>query len=196
MLANGLWANACSVQAALGGEKVRLQPPRHEALYALRVHYQCRDGRWLLLSIAADEWRWEKFKTCFDAPILDEPRFATSPSRDGHARELVTILDQLFAQHDLAHWRKTLDDAGIIFGVVGRVDDIRHDEQVLAAGYLRRYVDEPDLWTIDSPFFVAGQEKVPPRTAPAVGENSEEVLRAAGYDESEIQALRAAGVIG
>jgi len=39
-------------------------------------------------------------------------------------------------------------------------------------------------------------EKVPPRTAPAVGENSEEVLRAAGYDESEIQALRAAGVIG
>ena len=87
-------------------------------------------------------------------------------------------------------------DAGIIFGVVGRVDDIRHDEQVLAAGYLRRYVDEPDLWTIDSPFFVAGQEKVPPRTAPAVGEHSEEVLRAAGYDESEIQALRAAGVIG
>ena len=43
-----------------------------------------------------------------------------------------------------------------------------------------RYVDEPDLWTIDRPFFVAGQEKVPPRTAPAVGENSEEVLRAAG----------------
>ena len=59
-----------------------------------------------------------------------------------------------------------------------------------------RHVDEPDLWTIDSPFFVAGQEKVPPRTAPAVGANSEEVLRAAGYDESEIQALRAAGVIG
>ena len=102
----------------------------------------------------------------------------------------------LFTQHDLAHWRKTLDDAGIISVLVGRVDDIRHDEQVLAAGYLRRYVDEPDLWTIDSPFFVAGQEKVPPRTAPAVGENSEEVLRAAGYDESESQKLRAAGVIG
>ena len=30
----------------------------------------------------------------------------------------------------------------------------------------------------------------------AVGENSEEVLRAAGYDESESQALRAGGVIG
>jgi crotonobetainyl-CoA:carnitine CoA-transferase CaiB-like acyl-CoA transferase len=108
----------------------------------------------------------------------------------------VAILDELFAQHDLAHWRKTLDDAGVIFGVVGRVDDIRNDEQALAAGCLRRYADEPDLWTIDSPFFIAGQDKVPLRTAPRVGEHSEEVLRAAGYGEAEIQALRAAGVLG
>src|SRR5688500_5301049 len=43
----------------------------------------------------------------------------------------------LFAQHDLAHWRKTLDGAAIICVLVGRVDGIRHDEQVLAAGYLR-----------------------------------------------------------
>src|SRR5437899_123149 len=83
-------------------------PPRHEALSALRAHYQCRDGRWLLLSIAADEWRWEKFKTCFNAPELENERFATNASRDKHARELVTILDKLFAEHDLAHWRKKL----------------------------------------------------------------------------------------
>ena len=92
-------------------------------------------------------------------------------------------------------WRKTLDDAGLIFGVVGRVDDIRHDEQVLAAGFLRPYADDPDLWTIDSPFFVAGQDKVPPRRAPAVGQNSDEVLREAGYSEAEIAALRAEGIV-
>ena len=195
LLANGLWANACSVQAALCGDEVRPQPPRHEALSALRVHYQCRDGRWLLLSIAADEWRWEKFKTCFDAPVLEAERFATNASRDKHARELVTILDKLFAEHDLAHWRKKLDEAGLIFGVVGRVDDIRHDEQVLAAGFLKPYADDPQLWTIDSPFFLAGQEKVPPRRAPGVGQNSDEVLREYGYSDEEIAALRADGVV-
>ena len=177
-------------------DEVRPQPPRHEALSALRVHYQCRDGRWLLLSIAADEWRWEKFKTCFNAPVLDGERFATDAGRNRHARELVATLDKLFAEHDLAYWRKTLDDAGLIFGVVGRVEDIRHDEQVLAAGFLRPYADNPELWTIDSPFFLAGQEKVPPRTAPAVGQNSEQVLREVGYGEAEIAALRDAGVIG
>ncbi len=195
LLANGLWANACSVQAALCGDAVRPQPPRHEALSALRVHYQCRDGRWLLLSIAADEWRWEKFKTCFNAPVLDDERFATNAGRDRHARELVAILDTLFAEHDLAYWRKTLDDAGLIFGVVGRVDDIRHDEQVLAAGFLKPYADDPELWTIDSPFFLAGQEKVPPRRAPAVGQNSDEVLRQYGYSDAEIAALRAEGIV-
>jgi formyl-CoA transferase len=144
LLANGLWANACSVQAALCGDEVRPRPPRHQALSALRVHYQCRDGRWLLLSIAADEWRWEKFKTCFNAAELDDERFATNAGRDKHAHELVTILDRLFAEHDLAYWCKTLDAAGLIFGVVGRVDDIRHDEQVLAAGF-KPYADDPEL---------------------------------------------------
>jgi crotonobetainyl-CoA:carnitine CoA-transferase CaiB-like acyl-CoA transferase len=88
-----------------------------------------------------------------------------------------------------------LDEAGLIFGVVGRVDDIRHDEQVLAAGFLQPYADDPDLWTIDSPFFLAGQDKVKPRKAPAIGENSDEVLRQYGYGESEIAELRAAGVV-
>jgi crotonobetainyl-CoA:carnitine CoA-transferase CaiB-like acyl-CoA transferase len=195
LLANGLWANACSVQAALCGDEVRPQPPRHEALSALRVHYQCRDGRWLLLSIAADEWRWEKFKACFDAPVLDDERFATNPGRDRHAHELVAILDKLFAEHELDYWRKKLDDAGLIFGVVGRVEDIRHDEQVLAAGFLKPYADDPELWTIDSPFFLAGQQKVAPRRAPGVGQNSDEVLREYGYSDEEIAALRADGVV-
>jgi formyl-CoA transferase len=197
LLANGLWANACSVQAALCGDAVRPQPPREQALSALRVHYQCKDERWLLLSIAADEWRWEKFKTCFGSPKeLDDERFATDPLRNKHAHELVAIFDRLFAEHDLAHWRQVLDEAGIIFGIVGQVDDIRHDEQALAAGFLKPYADDPALWTIDSPFFLAGQDKVPPRTAPMTpGQHSDEVLRQYGYGEAEIAALREAKVV-
>ena len=42
LLANGLWANGCSVQAALCGDPVAPQPPREAAVNALRVHYRCR----------------------------------------------------------------------------------------------------------------------------------------------------------
>jgi crotonobetainyl-CoA:carnitine CoA-transferase CaiB-like acyl-CoA transferase len=195
LLANGLWANACSVQAALCGDEVRPQPPRHEALSALRVHYQCRDGRWLLLSIAADEWRWEKVKECLGASVLDAPRFATSASREAHARELIVILDGIFATKDQTEWRAILDAAGLIFGIVADMDEIAEDPQILASEALVPFDDGSSL-TVNSPFWMAGQQKAPPRPAPAVGEHSEEVLRATGLSEGEIRSLRADGVIG
>jgi formyl-CoA transferase len=159
------------------------------------VHYQCRDGRWLLLSIAADEWRWEKFKTCLADPALDDRRFATVERREEHAGGLLAILDRIFATRDLAHWRSVLDEAGIIFGIVAETSDIAEDEQVLAAGHLIPFADA-NFMTVNSPIEIAGQQKVRPRIAPEVGEHSAAVLRDAGYGDSEIAALREAGVIG
>lgn len=195
LLANGLWANGCSVQAALGGEKVVPQPPRERGVNALRMHYRCRDGRWLLLSIAADEWRWERFRACLEASALDDPRFATAPLRERHAPELIRILDDVLATREQAEWRRRFDAAGLVFGIVADMDEIRDDEQILASGALKPFADGSGL-TVDSPFFVAGQQKVAPRPAPAVGQDSEAVLRAAGWSEVEISALRAAGVVG
>jgi crotonobetainyl-CoA:carnitine CoA-transferase CaiB-like acyl-CoA transferase len=195
LLANGLWANGCSVQAALCGDDVRPQPPRESAVNALRVHYRCRCGRWLLLSLASDEWRWDKFKACLDDPALEDPRYATVESREDHARALVRELDRIFATRDLADWRRILDEAGLIFGIVAEAHDVEHDEQALAAGHLVQFTDA-EFMTVNSPIEIRGQEKVKPRLAPRVGEHSEQVLLDNGYSETEITALRDAGVIG
>src|SRR5271167_2104456 len=192
LLANGLWANGCSVQAALCGEKVVPQPPRERGVNALRIHYRCRDNRWILLSIAADEWRWDKFKACMASDALDNPRFATHASREAHARELIPILDRIFAIKDQAEWRQILDEAGLIFGIVADLDEIHEDEQILASEALVPFTDGSSL-TVNSPLWIAGQEKLPPRPAPAVGQHSEEVLRDAGYPDAEIREMRAAG---
>ena len=192
---NGLWANGCAVQAALCGERVVPQPPRERGLNALRVHYRCRDGRWLLLSIAPDEWRWEKLKECLGLSLLDDPRFATVASREAHARELIQILDGIFATKDQAEWRAILDEAGLIFGIVADMDEIADDEQILASEAVVPFADSSSL-TVNSPIWIKGQQKTAPRPAPSVGEHSEEVLRGAGYTTTEIAALRAEGVIG
>jgi crotonobetainyl-CoA:carnitine CoA-transferase CaiB-like acyl-CoA transferase len=194
LLANGLWANGCSVQAALQGEAVAPQPPRERAVNALRVHYRCRDGRWLLLSIASDEWRWEKFKSVLDAPALDDPRFAGVEAREAHAGDLLAALDDVFATRDFAEWRALLDEAGLVFGTVAVMEDIAEDAQMRDSDALVPYEDGG--LTVNSPIFIAGEDKVTPRRAPALGEHSEEVLRNAGYAEAEIRALREAGVVG
>jgi crotonobetainyl-CoA:carnitine CoA-transferase CaiB-like acyl-CoA transferase len=195
LLANGLWANGCSVQAALCGEKVVPQPPRERGMNALRVHYRCRDGRWILLSIAADEWRWEKFRECLAASVLDDPRFATVASREAHAHELIVVLDEIFATKGQAEWRAILDDAGLIFGIVADMEEIAEDPQILASEALVTFADGSSL-TVNSPFWLAGQQKATPQRAPSVGEHSDEVLREAGFPEAEIRTLRAEGVIG
>jgi len=193
LLANGLWANGCSVQAALCGEKVVPQPPRERGINALRIHYRCRDNRWILLSLAADEWRWDKFKACMGSDALDHARFATVASREANAGTLIPILDEIFATRDQAEWRRILDETGLIFGIVADMDEIADDEQILASEALVPFAD--GTMTVNSPLWMSGQEKVTPRRAPAVGQHSEEILREAGYPEAEIRALRADGVI-
>jgi formyl-CoA transferase len=194
LLANGLWANGCSVQAALCGEKVVPQPPRERGINALRIHYRCRDNRWILLSLAADEWRWDKFKACMGSDALDDPSFATVASREANAAALIPILDEIFATRDQAEWRRILDEAGLIFGIVADMDEIADDEQILASEALVPFADGSSF-TVNSPLWIAGQEKLPPRPAPTVGQHSEEILREAGYPAAEIRALRADGVI-
>jgi crotonobetainyl-CoA:carnitine CoA-transferase CaiB-like acyl-CoA transferase len=51
------------------------------------------------------------------------------------------------------------------------------------------------MLTINSPIWVDGSKKKPPRHAPDIGEHSDEILRAAGYDEASIKQLRATGTV-
>ena len=194
LLANGLWANGCSVQAQLCGERIQPQPVREALRFPLRNHYRCRDGRWLLFSIVADEHRWANFKTAVGRDALDAPQFATAALREANARELTALLDEIFASRDAAEWRRRLDAVGLVFGSVAEMDDIAHDEQIRANGMLVPVAGQ-DLLTVDSPFWVAGEDKVPPRRAPTSGEHTDEVLATAGLSAEEIQELRAAGVV-
>jgi crotonobetainyl-CoA:carnitine CoA-transferase CaiB-like acyl-CoA transferase len=49
--------------------------------------------------------------------------------------------------------------------------------------------------TVSSPLQITGQDKVPARMAPEIGEHTVEVLREAGVDAAEIDRLLAADVI-
>jgi formyl-CoA transferase len=50
--------------------------------------------------------------------------------------------------------------------------------------------------TVNSPIFIDGASKVPPRHPPTIGEHSDQILRQAGYDETAIAQLRASGTVG
>jgi crotonobetainyl-CoA:carnitine CoA-transferase CaiB-like acyl-CoA transferase len=196
LMANGVWSNGYFVQAKLCGASIEPRPPREHAFNALTNHYRCSDGRWLILSLLNEDRQWPVLVGCLGRPdLLDDPLFATRPARHANARALIAFLDEVFATRDLTQWRSILDAAGLIFGVVATLDDIAADEQMHVNDVLVQFEDDAML-TINSPLWVEGADKVQPRRPPALGEHSDEILRAAGYDDAAIQKLRMVGVVG
>ncbi|HZT48435.1 MAG TPA: CoA transferase [Hyphomicrobiaceae bacterium] len=196
LLQNGVWANACFIQTRLFGEHVPLRPPRALAPNPLANHYRCRDGRWFIMALFNEQRQLKGFLEAIGcAHLAADPRFATAAARKQHARELVAMLDEVFAQRDLAEWRQILLAAGVTFGAVGTVDETGSDEQMRRIGALVPFADGGGL-TVASPFHLDGETKVPPRRAPTVGQHTEEVLKEAGCSAEDIRRLRESGALG
>jgi crotonobetainyl-CoA:carnitine CoA-transferase CaiB-like acyl-CoA transferase len=195
LMANGLWSNGFQTQAALCGARFTPRPAREQALNALTVYYRCSDDRWLILTILNEDRQWPVLAQCLGREELTrDPRFLKQSDRFANAHALIAILDEAFAEATQAEWRERLAAGGIVFEVVAGADDIVGDKQALANGFCVPF-EGSTMLTIDSPFFIADADKVQPRLAPEVGEHSEQILREAGYDAPQIEALRAAKAV-
>src|SRR3954454_805859 len=195
LMANGVWAASVLAQAKLCGAKFEERRPRERALNAVTNHYRCKDGRWIILSLLNEDRQWPTLARCLGREdLITDPRFVTKPDRHARSVELIRIFDEIFATKNLAEWRRILDGNGLVFGVVGILDDIPHDQQMIANEVLVPFEGDTML-TISSPIWVDGSRKVQPRRPPGIGEHSDEILRAAGYDEAAIQQLRASGAV-
>src|SRR3954453_9590268 len=125
--------------------------------------------------------------------MMADPSFATKADRHARSLELIRIFDEIFATKDLAEWRSILDGKGFVFGIVGILDDIPGDRQMIENEVLVPLDD--GMLTINSPICVDGSAKVTPGPAPEVGQHSDEILRTGGYDEVTFGQLRAAGAV-
>src|SRR3954471_5159837 len=195
LMANGIWAASVLAQAKLCGAKFQERRSREHALNAVTNHYQCKDERWLILSLLNEDRQWPTLAKCMGREdLVTDPRFATKKDRHANSLELVKIFDQVFATKPLAEWRKILDGNGLVFGVVGILDDIPHDKQMIENEVLVPFENDTML-TVNSPIWVDGSKKVQPRKPPGLGEHSDEILRNAGYDDAAIKKLRASGAV-
>jgi crotonobetainyl-CoA:carnitine CoA-transferase CaiB-like acyl-CoA transferase len=195
LLANGLWANACSVQSALCGDFAEPHPPRAEHMMPWRNSYLCRDGKWVVLSIVHNDGRWETFRKAVQSPLLDDPRFQSTPDRRQHGVALTATLDKIFAEKTIAEWSAILDRHGVVFGAVYTMADVPNDEQAKISGALVPTEDGAML-TVSSPFWIEDEDKIKPKPAPGIGQHNDEVLAAAGFKPEEIQKLRSDGIVG
>src|SRR5258708_9755427 len=126
LMASGIWANACFVQAGLDGARFVPRPPRSAALNALSNHYRCRDDRWLILAIspAQDERAWPLLAQTLRPPALAQHAlFGDRRARLRNARSLTALLDEVFLHRDAEAWMRILEAKGFIVALVALPTD-------------------------------------------------------------------------
>ena len=125
-----------------------------------------------------------------------DERFATFRARLEHRDELTVLLDRAFSVDTTANWLARL--AGKL--PVAPVNDVA---QALDNPFVAErsgigeyaYPDGRTARLIANPIRLSDAE-LPRRAAPALGADTDALLRSLGYDEERIAALRAAGAVG
>ena len=188
LLANGLWANGCQVQAALCGYELAPRPRRGER-GALNEMFRCADDRQFIIASTNPARDWPLLAAAVGRPEwLTDPLFATPEARLANGPELVRRFDEVFAREPFAHWARLLSEGDVTFGVVATIYDHFADRQIEANGLFPEFEDHW-LRTVDSPFQIRGETKAPPRMAPGIGEHTQVLLAELGCSPAEIEAL-------
>jgi formyl-CoA transferase len=198
LIGAGAWAVGAWLQAALDGATPARTQDRTNPVNPLINTYRAQDDRWLLLCFVAEDKEWPGLVQVINNPgLLTDPRFANGKARRQHSKELTTILDAAFATKPLSYWRESLDKLRLTFSVVQTLDELATDQQLILNGNIREIKNGTGTksYTVDSPVYVSGEEKVQPGLAPGLGEHTIEILSELGYKAGEIDALNTGGII-
>ncbi len=199
------------VEVSLLGTQLALQAP--ELLHYLHYgeerprefrasptvgHYQCSDGRWVMV-VGIDQKFWPRLLSALgQAELEHDPRFARGFGRWINRHELEPILERVFRSNTSSHWLARMREADVPASLVLDYAGLAREEQPLANGYI---VEQ------DHPRF--GRQRIvglhiqlsetpgePGTPAPELGEHTRETLLRLGLAGAEIDRLEEGGVAG
>ena len=174
-------------------------PARYGSAHPSIVPYQpfaTADG-YLMLAVGNDRL-WQRFCEVAGSPELaTRDGFATSAERVVNREEVVALVAAIMRERTTAAWMRVLEGAGIPAGPINTVAQALADPHVLAREMVTT-VEHPTAGKVSKTGLPAkftetpGEVRSPP---PLLGQNTDEILRALGYDEPGIAALREQKVV-
>jgi alpha-methylacyl-CoA racemase len=150
--------------------------------------YPTADGRWL--AVGALE---EKFWRTLCATIGRDDLLPRQYAQGDEGARVRAELETLFATAPLAEWKRRFDGVDACVTPVANLDEALADPQFAARGMFVTDAAGARSWA--PPFAMSGAPFAVRRPAPAQGEHSVEILRAAGLAAEAVDALVADGVV-
>ncbi|HEX7775882.1 MAG TPA: CaiB/BaiF CoA-transferase family protein [Parvibaculum sp.] len=195
----GIYAAGSDTAVQLKYGKLGSTKSRRESVAPLSNFFKASGDAWFVIVPRQGSVDWQAVCRVIGKPELEtDERFANPKGRRTNAAQLVDILDAAFAEHDLEYWRGRLDAEDMIWAPLMKPGDVANDPQAIAAG---AFVEVPEhdgngtYLAPASPIRFPGADDGPKGPAPALGEHTLEVLRGLGYDDADIEKLKAAKAI-
>ncbi len=157
---------------------------------ACYLPYECADG-WISCGALEPKF-WGALCTGVDRPDLLEHQFAP-PGSAGHA-----AVAELFKAKTRAEWAAFNDEHDCCVEPVLDLDEAL-DSELVRAREMVVEIDQPRLGPVrllGHPVKFGRTPADPTRPAPALGEDTEDVLAAAGFEPDEIASLLETGAVG
>jgi len=187
-----------SMKTILGKEFPR--NTRDDAYNPLWNHYRCADGLWICLGMIQSDRYWKDLCVALGVEeLIEDPRFNNIRAMGKNHRELIAILDKVFATKPRDEWMKILKHGGdFIYTIVNTISDLPSDPQIIANDYVVDY-EHPEIGKtklVGVPIILSKTPGNPRGRAPELGENTEMVLtELLGYSWEDVSRLREDGVI-
>lgn len=200
MLGSAIWLQGENVASSLifGHEYPRWT--RSDTGNPLWNHYCCADGEWLVLAMPQSDRHWPALCRVIGIEELkDDPKFNSMENREQNAKELISILDRVFATKIREEWLSLMkNERDLVVSPVNSISDLPNDPQVVANEYIVDF-DHPTLGPIKVVGVPVKLSKTPGSIrlpAPEFGQHTEEVLiDILGYSWEEIAHLKDEEVI-
>ncbi|RJQ75209.1 MAG: CoA transferase [Desulfobacteraceae bacterium] len=153
------------------------------------------DGKLLALGIAHENWFWDRL--C-KAAGLEELAGIPAAERNLRRPELIKPLQDVLRRKTRAEWLQLLKDADVPATPVQDLSDVMEDPHVKMRDMAEVVTGPQGRRSVRVGFpvkFSPGEPPRPKSAVPALGEQTEEILKTLGYREEDIAHFRNEGVI-
>lgn len=152
----------------------------------------------LILGVANDAL-WRAFCEVAGAPgLARDERFLTGADRVRHRRECEAAVAELMRRRTRAEWMELLEASSIPCSPVHNLGELSQHPHTLASGMLLHYTGAAgrEMQGVATPLRLDGERLALRKPPPALGQDSESVLRELGYQGGQIARWREQGVVG
>lgn len=159
--------------------------------------FTSRDGTPIQVACFSDKWFQNFCRAVNRHDLIDDERFVSNAQRMANSEQLNSLMQAACAQYDTAELLDRLQAADVIHGPVLSYAQTVQDAQILHNEMVQEvaHASVGPLRTHGLPIKLHRTPGAVRQAPPTLGQHTEEVLAELGYSASQIEALRAAGVV-